>query len=134
MVRSRLAYLLLIPVAFMLMGARQIALVDPAPVAVPPGLDIKAISSAIRTGVSRHGWIVGKDEKGFLEATLHIRKHMTKVTIAYDRQNVRVAYAGSENLLYEEKDGARFIHRNYQNWLNNLVQDISGALQIAAAK
>jgi hypothetical protein len=134
MKRSRLAYLLLIPIAFLLMGARQIPLVDPAPIAVPAGLTVKAVSSAIRTGVSRHGWIVNKDDAGKMEAILNIRKHSTRVTIAYDKANVKIAYAGSENLLYEEKNGQRFIHRNYQNWLNNLVSDISSALQIAAAK
>ena len=64
MARSRSLTLLLIPFAFLLMGARGAPLVDPQPIAVPAGLTAKDVSKAIRTGIVSRGWIVGKDEKG----------------------------------------------------------------------
>lgn len=60
MLRSRLAYLMLVPVAFLLMGApaRAAPLADPAPIAVPAGLSAQDVSKAIRSGIVQRGWMM----------------------------------------------------------------------------
>ena len=62
MVRTRFAALLLVPLAFMLMGARAGALVDPEPVSVPTGIAASEVAKAIKVGIVRRGWVVSKDE------------------------------------------------------------------------
>jgi hypothetical protein len=134
MARSRLITLLLIPLAFLLMGARGAPLVDPAPLAVPAGLTVKDVSTAIRTGIATRGWIVNKDEKGQIDATLNNREHQVVVAIAYDAKQVKVNYVSSQNMNYSEKNGTRYIHKKYTQWTQNIVADINKELQLAAVR
>jgi hypothetical protein len=128
--RTRLASLLLVPLALLLMGAA--VLVDPEPIAVPAGLAAKDVSKAIRAGIVQRGWVVLKDEKGKIDAVLNLRKHEARVAIAYDPKQVTIKYASSDNLDYSEKNGVRHIHKNYNKWITNMVQDIQRALQSAS--
>lgn len=132
--RSRLPLLLLVPLAFLLMGARQVPLVDPEPIAVPAGLTAKDVSKAVRLGLAQRGWVVSSEEPGRIGATLSLRSHVARIAVSYDDEAIRVSYVDSTNLMYEEKKGGRVIHRNYLNWINNVVRDISSQLQIAAAQ
>jgi hypothetical protein len=128
--RTCLKSLLLIPLAFMLMGAA--VLVDPAPISVPAGLSAKDVSKAIRSGIVSRGWVVAKDENGKIDAVLNVRKHEVKVNIGYDAKQVKIAYVSSENLDYSEKNGERRIHKKYNQWIDNMVQDIQRQLQVTA--
>ena len=134
MARSRLLTLLLIPLAFMLMGARGAPLVDPAPLAVPAGLTMKDVSKAIRTGIATRGWVVNKDEKGQIDATLNNREHQVVIAIVYDTKQVKVNYVSSENMNYSEKNGTRYIHKKYTQWTQNVVADINKELQVAGVR
>src|SRR5688500_57919 len=131
MTRARLSYILLIPLAFLLMGARAIVLADPDPIAVPAVLDEKAVSKAIRMGLAQRGWVVSAEEPGKVDATLNLRSHVARIAITYDKEHVRIAYVSSENLLYEEKKDGRYINRNYVHWVTNVTQEISAAGQVA---
>jgi hypothetical protein len=132
MVRTRLSYLLLIPFAFMLMGARAAPLVDPDPIAVPAGLGEKEVSKAIRSAIAQRGWVISNDENGKINAVLTLRDHTARIAIAYDKKQVKPSYVASDNLSYQEKNGTRYIHRNYLKWMQNVVADISRALQVAS--
>jgi hypothetical protein len=134
MSRSPLTYLLLIPIAFMLMGARATPLVDPDPIAVPSGVAVKDVSKAIRAGIATRGWVVNKDEKGVIDAVLNNRGHTARVAINYDAKQVKISYVSSDNLNYSEKKGGRYIHPNYLKWIQNMVGDISRELQLASIK
>ena len=130
MIRTRLASLLLIPVAFVLMGAA--VLVDPPPINVPAGLSAKDVSKAIRSGIVQRGWVVLKDEKDVIDAQLNVRTHEVRVSIAYDPKQVKITYVSSQNLDYDEKKGVRHIHKKYNQWIDNMVQDIQRQLQVTA--
>lgn len=130
MVRTRLASLLLIPLAILLMGAA--VLVDPAPVAVPAKLSMKDVSKAIRTGIVSRGWVISKDEGGKIDAVLNVRTHEVKVAIGYDTSQVKISYVSSQNLDYDEKGGTRHIHKKYNQWVQNMANDIRNALAAEA--
>jgi len=135
MVRARFAALLLIPLAFMLMGASKIPLVDPDPIAVPAGLKADDVSKAIKAGIaSRTGWTVTKEAPGQIEATLNVRQHMLKVNIPYSTSSVAIKYVDSANLDYAEKKGVKVIHPKWNNWTRNLLSDIQRELSVAAVK
>jgi hypothetical protein len=127
--RTRLWSLLLIPLAFFMMGAA--VLVDPPPIAVPSGLATKDVAKAIRSGIVGRGWVVTKDENGHMDTVLNLRTHEVKVDIAYDTKQVVIKYVGSSNLDYDEKNGVRHIHKKYNQWIDNMVKDINNQLQIA---
>jgi hypothetical protein len=134
MARSRLLALLLIPIGFLLMGARGAPLVDPPPIVVPAGLTAQDVSKAIRAGVATRGWIVNKDEHGQIDATLNNREHQVVLAIVYDAKQVKINYVSSQNMNYSEKNGTRYIHRKYTQWTQNVVADINRELQVASIK
>ena len=126
-------------VLMMLLGLATVApaavasevLVDPQPISVPPGLSEKAVAKSIRLGVAQRGWVVSRQDPGYMEATLNIRSHVAKVGITYDTKSIQIRYLDSTNLDYEVKKGVRRIHGNYLKWINNIVKDISVQLQSA---
>jgi hypothetical protein len=134
MARSRLLTLLLVPLAFMLMGGRGAPLVDPQPLAVPAGLTAKDVSKAIHSGIAARGWVVSKDEKGQIDATLNNREHQVVIAIVYDAKQVKVNYVSSQNMNFSEKNGTRYIHPKYTQWTQNVMADISRELQVATNK
>jgi hypothetical protein len=128
----RFLALLLVPLAFMLMGAAE--LVDPDPIAVPAGLAAADVAKAIKTGIVRRGWVVTKDENGQIDATLNIRAHTAKVAIPYNTKEVAIKYVDSNELAYSEKKGKRYIHGNYIKWIRNMQADIQRELGLLAVK
>ena len=136
MSRSRLAALLLIPLAFMLMGgATPIPLADPEPISVPAGLNIEQVSKAIKVAVaSRPGWAITKEDNGQFEVTLNVRQHMLKVNVPYSTSSVAIKYVDSQNLDYSEKKGVKVIHPKWVNWTRNLASDIQRELNVLSVK
>lgn len=135
MIRSQRARwwsgLLLLPVLALLMGARQVPLVDPEPIAVPAGLTEAKIGKAIKAALVGRTWVVTEDQPGKILATLNLRTHMAKIEIPYDTSKVAVRYLDSSELMYAEKKGVKVIHRNYLSWIQNLVTDINRNLLLA---
>jgi hypothetical protein len=133
MARSRLAALLFVPLAFLLMGARAL-IVDPEPIAVPAGISAGDVAKAIKVGIVRRGWVISKDENGQIDAVLNVRTHTARVAIPYDAKEVRIKYVSSEDLDYQEKNGQRYIHGNYVKWVRNMHADIQRELQLLTIK
>jgi hypothetical protein len=117
--------LLLVAAMVFLMGARQVPLTDPQPIAVPAGLKVEQVSKAIRAALAGRAWAVTSEEPGHIVSTLNVREHMAKIDIVYDVQTIKISYLGSGELLFAEKKGQRMIHRNYLNWILNLVNDMN---------
>jgi hypothetical protein len=122
--------LLLISAMVFLMGARQVPLTDPEPIAVPAGLKIDQVAKAIKASLVGRTWAVTQEEAGHIVSTLNVREHMAKIDIVYDLQTVRIKYLDSGELLYAEKKGQRMIHHNYLSWIQNLVNDMNGNLTL----
>ena len=117
--------LLLVSAMVFLMGARQVPLTDPQPIAVPAGLKVEQVSKAIRAALAGRAWAVTSEEPGHIVSTLKLREHMAKIDIVYDLQTITIKYLESGELMYAEKKGQRMIHRNYLNWILNLVNDMN---------
>jgi len=67
------------------------------------------------------GWKTEKKSPGKIQATLIIRKHILTVMITHDTEYLSVDYVDSTNLKYT---GSK-IHRQYANWINNLLRQIN---------
>lgn len=135
MVRSRRARLwsglLLLPLLALLMGARQVPLENPEPIAVPAGLTDAKIARSIKAALVGRQWVVSEEQPGKIIATLNLRSHMAKIDIGYDSSQVRIQYLDSKELMHGEKKGVTVIHRNYLSWVQNLVTDISRNMILA---
>ena len=122
--------LLVAAVMVFLMGGRQVPLTDPDPIAVPAGLKVEQVTKAIKASLVGRTWALTQDEPGHIVSTLNLREHMAKIDIAYDVQTIKIRYLDSGELMYAEKKGQRVIHRNYLNWIQNLVNDINRNLTL----
>jgi hypothetical protein len=114
----------LICILVFLMGARQVPLTDPEPLAVPAGLRTEQVAKAIKASLVGRTWNITQEEPGHIVATLNLREHMAKIDIVYDVQTIKISYLDSGELMYAEKKGVRMIHRNYLNWIQNLRNDM----------
>ena len=122
--------LLLVSALLFLMGARQVPLTDPEPIAVPAGVKIEQVTKAIKAALVGRTWVVAQEEPGHMVATLNLREHMAKIDIVYDLQTIKIQYLDSGELMYAEKKGQRVIHRNYLNWIANLRNDMNRNLTL----
>jgi hypothetical protein len=127
---SRLLSLLLAPFLVLVLTA-SVVLVEPGPIAVPPGLSESAVAKAIWRGVAQGGWVVTRADPGYMEATLHRRTHVATISLKFDTQQIQIHYVSSENLDYEADGSVRHIHGNYLKWVNSAVYDIN--MQLLAA-
>jgi len=131
MLRSRLALLLVLPVALLLMAFHQLPLFDPPPIAVPQRATPEQVYKAITMVLARFGWVVAADKPGNIEATYAPRDFTVRIDISYDRSQVQIRYLNSTNLKYEvKKDGRAYIHKNYTAWIKNLVNGINSEFNL----
>ncbi|UXI68696.1 hypothetical protein [Tahibacter amnicola] len=133
MQRNRFWLFLLLPILVLLMAARQAPLVNPDPIAIPAGITDTQVSKAVKQALVARGWSVAEEKAGDIKATLHLRDHVARIDITWDKRQIHITYLGSENLKYEEKGGTRYIHKNYLGWIQNLVTDINGNLVLLSS-
>jgi hypothetical protein len=126
----RLSCAMVLLMGIFLMGARQVPLTDPEPVAVPAGLTAEQVAKAIKASLVGRTWAITQEEPGHIISTLHLREHMAKIDIVYDLQTIKIRYLDSSELLYAQKQGQRLIHRNYLSWIQYLVVDLNRTLTL----
>jgi hypothetical protein len=73
----------------------------------------------MKAGAGR-GWKMKESGPGELTAMIHVRTHTATITISYSAKSYSIMYKDSTNLKY--KNGK--IHRNYNNWVKFLKDDI----------
>lgn len=114
-------------------GGGGSALRDPAPVVLSSGQPEHMVREAILRALPQRGWQVESEEQKRLVAVLHIRSHVARVLISYDPQTVWIQYVDSVNLDFRVgADGTRYIHPNYNRWVENLARDIQSSLSTNA--
>ncbi|SFC42809.1 hypothetical protein [Pseudoalteromonas denitrificans] len=79
------------------------------------------VERSIIKGAISLGWQTKIIKSGLIEATLNIRTHQLVVLISHDEKNYSIEYKDSINLKYNGKK----IHRQYVNWVNNLINAIN---------
>lgn len=125
---------LVLSLALATMAACTSAPLKPAaPIAVPPHVTRTQVRQSIVSALEGRGWTLDKVGDKAVLTTLHLRGHTATVRVAYDRQDVRIAYVSSSKLEFRESHGKRYIHRNYNGWIKFLEQDIRRNLQNASA-
>jgi hypothetical protein len=107
-------------------------IVDPNPVLVPANMKSEDLVKNIKRALVGRGWVIEKESAGKIDAVLYLRSHVARVSLNYSDKDVKLVYVSSENLDYKEKNGKRYIHKNYLSWVNNVMMDINKNLQLAA--
>lgn len=80
----------------------------------------KDVERSIVRAAASLGWKTKVKSEGEILATLDIRKHQLVILIKHDDKNLTVDYQSSINLKYD----GRKIHRQYANWVTNLLRAI----------
>jgi len=123
--------LLLVPALVLLMGSRQVPLTDPAPITVPANVSQDKVTQIIEQALSARNWRIVKHVPGEVDAVYDPRDFSVTIAVHYDPQKIQINYVTSSNLKYDERNGVRYIHRNYESWIKNLVTDIQNGLMMA---
>ena len=113
-------------------GCRTVPMltVTKAPLGAPPGTtpSMDEVSRVIWSAGRKVGWAFQEVRPGELTGTLNLRSHVAVVTIIHDTSTFSVHYKDSRNLLHQDQP----IHRNYNNWVNNLAKTIQAEMAKAA--
>src|SRR5262245_23044141 len=104
--------------------ARHAELTDPDPIVVPAGVSKADVEKAVKVSLKDRGWTVKESGAGRVEGTYSKRDFKARIAVQYTTKDVRIAYLDSHGLDYEEKDGHKYIHGNYNKWTANLAKDI----------
>lgn len=107
--------------------ARSAELVDPKPINVT-NIPFEKIESIIGASLVQKGWVKKKfisEQPRIIEIEFAIRTHRILMQLEYDTTNIKLSYANSENLNYENKKGKKYIHPNYIQWTQALADQIS---------
>ena len=86
-----------------------------------------SVEFQIRLGLFPHCGPIPQYVKaeGEIIATLDIRKHQLVVLITHDDESLSINYQSSVNLKYKEHKYKGYkIHRQYANWISNLLRAI----------
>jgi hypothetical protein len=110
-------------------GARAEPLYD-AVIRVPATATMEDIAKAIKIALIDRDWTIQREEKGVIEAKLFVRSHTADIRIPFDKEYVHIQYVYSTQLLYDEKQGVRYIHRNYNKWIKLLEREIANRLAL----
>lgn len=107
---------------------------DPSPAYVPAGMPLPVVRERIVTALPRHRWVLEGEDANRMFVAFRKGSHVARVLVTYDTQYVTVQYATSDFLDYAvDSNGTRYIHRNYNAWVQNLVRDIQASLSSAQA-
>lgn len=128
---SRLWFsLLLAPALLLLMAFRQVPLVDPPPIPVPPNVSQAKVGQIIGSALGARNWRIIKHVPGGIDAVYDPRNFSVTIAVHYNPKQAQIHYVTSSNLRYEVKHGVRYLHTNYASWMN-LVTDIQNGLMMA---
>ncbi|MFC4160473.1 hypothetical protein [Chitinimonas lacunae] len=111
--------------------ARQAPLVEPPRVALSTQT-AEQVRGYIVNGARTLGWTVVSEKDG--QVTLKFNKqnkHEVVINADYDAKGYQLRYVSSSNMNFEEANGQREIHPNYNRWINNLIKRIGEAQTMA---
>ena len=116
-------------------GARKPAfIIDFRDVGTRANMTPVEVRDAITRAGNTNKWTVqdaGGSGESRLEASLVVRnKHKIVVDIPYTADKYSLLYKNSNNMNYAACDGERYIHPNYNVWVNRFNQEIQKELSI----
>jgi hypothetical protein len=97
---------------------------------VPATVKMADIANAIKSALVAREWTFQREENGVIEAKLFVRSHTADIRIPFTKDSINIHYVSSTNLLYDEKQGIKYIHRNYNKWIKLLERDIANRLAV----
>ncbi len=124
---SRLSGLLAATLATLLLigcAARVADLESPQSVYIPEDVDRQELREVIKDAMLARGWSVHDERDHVITGDLRLRSHFARVDIDYGGRDVQVEYVESRNLKYSREDGHESIHKNFNSWVQNLLNDI----------
>ena len=98
-------------------------------VLVEPKFEVQASSvewvenAAIET-LSSYGWVITGKENHSIAATYTNGAVSASIVVHCADKAVQIEYIDSQKMHYEEEEGERRIHGNYNRWMGNLEKQI----------
>ena len=121
-VRVLILSLFLLPLAAF---GRAAPLIDPPPIDVPAKVTTAKVEKIVKEVLIAREWIPRAAGAGKIEAVHSGGNFSAKIEVSYAAKRITIKYLDSINLHFEDKAGTRYIHGNYNKWINNLVKDLN---------
>lgn len=107
---------------------KNVPLVEHPPIKLTAGLTPQQIQRAVAAAGARYTWQVVAEKPGEMQLELVRRKHVLRVGVFYDAEQLSLKYLSSENLAAEVIGGQQMIHPKYHQWTRNLLTEINVGL------
>ncbi|MGH8506442.1 MAG: hypothetical protein ACRETM_10845 [Stenotrophobium sp.] len=119
--------ILLLPLLLVFLSAcsGRVVLDDPAPIAVPTHVSLEQVRQVVRESLSRRGWTPTTAGPSAFDGRYSRRGLSAEISVTYDTNDVVIKYVGSEGLKFKQKGDERYIHGNYNKWIDRLVREIN---------
>lgn len=101
---------------------------DPQPIPVPAGRAPALVDRAIHWALACRGWALRHQGADEIRVAYSPGNHSTLLSIRRDAAAVRIEYRDSYALGYEVADGRRYIHKNYNAWVEALAATVAAVL------
>ena len=124
----RRVLLWLLPLLLLLTGFRDAPLVDPAPLAIPAGVDEQVVLKTVRKTLNTRGWAVTEEHPGEIKSVLRDGDRSVRIDLSWSQGQLVLKYIDSQNLKYHLDEGTPYIHKNYLDWIDDLTRDLGAAL------
>lgn len=104
-------------------------MIEPEPVPVPAKVSAGKVEEIVKTSMQKRGWVLKPAGGGKVEG-LYTRSgrnggFSVKIQVSYNSKEIKIKYLESDGLDYEEEDGKRRIHGNYNKWIKSLISDFT---------
>ncbi|HUR39889.1 MAG TPA: hypothetical protein VM240_01865 [Verrucomicrobiae bacterium] len=103
----------------------HVEMIDPSAMEITPVDDAPNVERAVKLALLKRGWLVDEETPGRIQATLTEKEFRARIAVTFDARNVEIRYVSSEGLQYEDRKGRRYVHANYNRWIQNLGREIS---------
>ncbi len=103
-----------------------------SPTTLSAGRTPEQTQQAILDALPKRSWTAEEVQPNRIVAFLAVRKHLLRIEIRFDAQQVSLYYVESDNLAaHVAGDGRVYAHPNVNRWIRNLASDISAAFAVA---
>ncbi|MDM1696715.1 hypothetical protein [Thiopseudomonas alkaliphila] len=115
---------------FILACSTSQPLVNPQSAIYQQPVSDETMQQAIYAALKKYEWQLVKQQPGAVYASYNKNnRHLANIKITYNSRQFKIQHESSTGLNYKAEKGS--IHRNYNRWVRNLVNDINSELSFS---
>lgn len=110
-------------------AGRAALMVDPPTFEVPAQAKPAQVKQGVKQAMLGLRWAVDNERPGYVEGKYTGGGYWVRIGVSYVGSSVSIRYLTSNGLGFVEKGDKRYIHANYNKWINSLVSAIPRSVE-----